>query len=155
MKHLDMKYKKEIIEKKYLNATFQHHLTDEYKKKSNIKLKSLLGNVTINAEKEEDVERDNSFATIPSLKSFSSSPMKRLNTTVNWTFFCRFKIFIVLNRQNSFIYLILYAYFTSINHVKFKSLIKTYMKIAISGGGIGGLTAALMARKMGYKTTVI
>jgi 2-polyprenyl-6-methoxyphenol hydroxylase-like FAD-dependent oxidoreductase len=29
------------------------------------------------------------------------------------------------------------------------------MKIAISGGGIGGLTAALMARKMGYKTTVI
>jgi hypothetical protein len=83
MKHLDMKYKKEIIEKKYLNATFQHHLTDEYKKKSNIKLKSLLGNVTINAEKEEDVERDNSFVTIPSLKSFSSSPMKRLNTTVN------------------------------------------------------------------------
>jgi hypothetical protein len=51
MKHLDMKYKKEIIEKKYLNATFQHHLTDEYKKKSNIKLKSLLGNITINAEK--------------------------------------------------------------------------------------------------------
>lgn len=48
MKYLDMKYKKEIIEKKYLSMTFQHHLTDEYRQKSNIKLKSLLGNFSIN-----------------------------------------------------------------------------------------------------------
>lgn len=49
MKYLDNKYKKEIIDKKYLNMTFQHHLTDEYRQRSSIKLKSLLGNVSINA----------------------------------------------------------------------------------------------------------
>jgi 2-polyprenyl-6-methoxyphenol hydroxylase-like FAD-dependent oxidoreductase len=29
------------------------------------------------------------------------------------------------------------------------------MKVVIAGGGIGGLTAALMASKMGYKATVL
>ncbi len=29
------------------------------------------------------------------------------------------------------------------------------MKIVISGGGIGGLVAALMSKRMGFQTTVI
>lgn len=48
MKYLDGKYKKEVIDKKYLQTIFQRHLTTEYKEKSRIPLKSLFGNVEVN-----------------------------------------------------------------------------------------------------------
>ncbi len=77
MKHLDSKYKKEIIEKKYMQGTFQKHLTTEYKQKSKIVLKSLLGNIEVNnGEKEEEDEKESGVSLSASFRSFSSSPSK-------------------------------------------------------------------------------
>lgn len=47
MRYLDGKYKKEVVEKKYLQATFMRHLAAEYKDKSKIQLKSLFGSTDL------------------------------------------------------------------------------------------------------------
>ena len=43
MRYLDEKYKKILVEKKYLHATFQSHMLDQYKQNSRIQLKTLHG----------------------------------------------------------------------------------------------------------------
>lgn len=79
MKYLDIKYKKQIIDKKYLHNTFQHHLTDEYRMRSNIKLRSLLGNVQVNNNGMNEIQsqKQNTIMLNSSFRSFCSSPSKR------------------------------------------------------------------------------
>lgn len=43
MRYLDDKYKKILLEKKYLHSTFQSHMLDQYKENSRIQLKTLHG----------------------------------------------------------------------------------------------------------------
>ncbi len=43
MRYLDEKYKKVLLEKKYLHSTFQTHMLDQYKDGTRIQIKSLYG----------------------------------------------------------------------------------------------------------------
>ncbi len=43
MRYLDEKYKKMLIEKKFLHTTFQSHILDQYKENSRLQVKSLFG----------------------------------------------------------------------------------------------------------------
>ena len=43
MKYLDMKYRKEIIDKKNIHAVFQNYLLEQYKEDRRLPLKTLFG----------------------------------------------------------------------------------------------------------------
>lgn len=48
MRHLDEKYKKILLEKKYLYASFQNHMMDVYRENSRVRVRTLYGATTIN-----------------------------------------------------------------------------------------------------------